>query len=205
MIVMFGGGVYPMTYFDDTWILEVGALPTVPRHLRLPSSLPSDYNNNNDINNSNSPTSMFGYFHSIWEDALHKMGQPKHRVGSLPPVDGTGAMGKSPGAVASSSSDRRLSVDGKACECLVRQRFADVCFELDCGGRVQAHRLVLAARCLYFRSLLDGMLIFKYPNSIAPIFIFSPYLNPINIYFSSLLTPLTYNDRRVRRWSQGIW
>ena len=38
VIVMFGGGVYPTTYFNDTWTLEIAALPTVSCHLRLPSS-----------------------------------------------------------------------------------------------------------------------------------------------------------------------
>ena len=147
VIVTFGGGVYPTTYFNDTWTLEIAALPTVVHHLRLPTSLSNDstYHHNNNSNNNSDTTSwisMLGYFHGIWEDALQHMGQPhvnhqKTDSSSSTMMDSTETMGT-----------------------ILRQRFADVCFVLDDGGYIQAHRIVLAARCLYFRSMLDGKWLF---------------------------------------------
>ena len=144
-------------------------------HLRHPSSLPSDYttNTSNTSNTStNSLTSMLGYFHAIWEDALQQMGQPNHQKAGASPMNHSRTMGQSsdhklgkfpcPDAL-SSSLRRQLVVSGISGRpipeaCFVRQRFADVCFMLDCGGCIQAHRVILAARCWYFRSMLDGML-----------------------------------------------
>ena len=147
VIVMFGGGVYPTTYFNDTWTLEIAALPTVVHHLRLPTSLSNDstYHHNSNSNNNSDTTSlisMLGYFHGIWEDALQHMGQPhvnhqKTDSSSTMMMDSTETMGT-----------------------ILRQCFADVCFVLDDGGSIQAHRIVLAARCLYFRSMLDGKWLF---------------------------------------------
>jgi hypothetical protein len=107
--MLFGGGVYATAYFDDTWILDVTALPTVPWPSRMPT--PHDFKGPLCLGEyaGNDFCAMFDYFATLFD------------------ADGVPS-----------------------------RRFTDVSFALDCGAVVRAHRLVLAARCTYFRSLFDG-------------------------------------------------
>lgn len=125
--ILIGGGIFPTSYFDDVWILEIVTMPRLMPALGSAIAAPKDRD-----------SSQRDIFRPLTRSSLHCDSTISH----------SGSLGNE--ARAWDSMKRYFE------SLLEDDRYADVAFELDSGDVVRGHRIVLAARCEYFRVLLDG-------------------------------------------------
>ena len=146
-VVMFGGGIYPASYFSDVWVLDFFVLPKVPRPFR---STPTRESQSIDATSSSKRTprqrhnpadseefahsSMFHYFATLLGDRRF--------------ADVAFIVDKDASTLLTHTLDRMLPASTSA-----SSSFDTVTQD---SAVVLAHRSILCARCVYFRTMFDG-------------------------------------------------